>query len=206
MGDYDGNSYFDAYTTCYGHGYGYPCGGIEVGHGHNGYYGDYGYDSSSSCGDGFYFYNYDNSDDSDDYCGGYGYLNRNSYVDSDYCDRNYYNYGHGLYVDSDCGHDYDGDSYFDVYSTCYGHGYGYPCGGIEVGHGHNGYYGNYGYDSSSSCGDGLYFYDYDYCGDSDDYCGGYGYLNCNSYVDSDYCYGDYYNYGHGTYLNHYCDG
>merc|ERR1711881_682218 len=158
------------------------------------------------CAGGLSIYMYNGDDSSDDYCGGYGYLNCNSYVDSDYCYGDYHNYGHGTYLNHYCDGHGDGSSYFSVYSPCYGYGYGYPCGGIEVGHGHNGYYGNYGYDSSSSCGDGLYFYDYDYCGDSDDYCGGYGYLNCNSYVDSDYCHRNYYNYGHGTYLNHYCDG
>merc|ERR1711881_479932 len=188
----DGSSSFSVYSPCYGYGYGYPCGGIEYSNDCNLDYDYRGYSSSSGNGDVFRFYDYDNCGDSDDYCGGYGYLNCNSYVDSDYCGRNYYNYGHGTYLNHYCDGHGDSSSSYSVYSPCYGYGYGYPCGGIEVGHGGDGYYGHYGYSSESPCGSGYSLYFDDYCDDSDDYCGGYGYLDCGSqYVYDCYCGYDY---------------
>merc|ERR1712243_40512 len=99
-----------------------------------------------------------------------------------------------------------GSSYFDVYSPCIGYGYGYPCRGLEYDSDCNGYFGDYGYSSSTPCGNSFYLYDYGYSGDSDDYCGGYGYLDCGSDVYTTPCDGNYYGLGCGTYLYADCEG
>merc|ERR1712183_147274 len=151
-------------------------GPVDVSNRCNGYFGNYGASSSSPCGDDFYFYNYDSCDDSDDYCGGYGYLDCGSDVYTTPCDGDYFDYGHGTYLYADCDGQDQKSTSFGVYSPCYGYGYGSPCGPVDVSNRCNGYFGNYGASSSSPCGDDFYFYNYDSCDDSDDYCGGY--LGC----------------------------
>jgi len=145
-------------------------------------------------------YDYGYSGDSDDYCGGYGYLDCGNNVRSHPCGGNYYGHDCGAYLYADCGATTEGSSYFDVYSPCNGYGYGYPCGGLEYDSDCNGYFGDYGYSSSTPCGNSFYLYDYGYSGDSDDYCGGYGYLDCGNNVRSHPCGGNYYGHDCGAYL------
>merc|ERR1712202_4601 len=128
----EGSSYFDVYSPCNGYGYGYPCGGLEYDSDCNGYFGDYGYSSSTPRGDGLYLYFDDYCGDSNDYCGGYGYLDCGNNVRSHPCGGNYYGHDCGTYLYADCGDSTEGSSYFDVYSPCNGYGYGYPCGGLEI--------------------------------------------------------------------------
>jgi len=45
-----------------------------------------------------------------------------------------------------------------------------------------------------------------YCDDSDDYDGAYGYLDCGNNVRTTPCHGGDYNFGHGTYLYADCEG
>merc|ERR1712025_1334474 len=137
---------------------------------------------SSPCDTRFGIYSYGSCDDSDDYCGGYGYLDCGSNVVGTPCGRSDFDFGCGTYVYADCEGQDQASSSFGVYSPCYGRGYGYPCGGVEIRDNCNGFFGNYGSSSSSPCDTRFGIYNCGSCDDSDDYCGGYGYLDCGSNV------------------------
>merc|ERR1712157_124756 len=135
---------FGVYSPCYGRGYGYPCGDIDYSNDCNGFFGKYGSSSSSPCDTRFGIYSYGSCDDSDDYCGGYGYLDCGSNVDGTPCGRSDFDFGCGTYVYADCEGQDQASSSFGVYSPCYGRGYGYPCGGVEIRDNCNGFFGKYG--------------------------------------------------------------
>merc|ERR1712179_470458 len=96
------------------------------------------------------------------------------------CGGSYYGGDCGSYLYADCGDYNSGSCYFDAYSPCRGYGYGYPCGGLNYDSDCNAYFGDYGYSSSTPCGDGFYLYNYGYSSDSSDNSGVYGYLDCDS--------------------------
>merc|ERR1712174_158564 len=161
---------FGVYSPCYGYGYGYPCGGIDYSNDCNGFFGNYGSSSSSPCGNRFGIYTWGSCDDSDDYCGGYGYLDCGSNVVGTPCGRSDFDYGCGTYVYADCDDQDMKSTSFGVYSPCYGYGYGYPCGDIDYSNDCNGFFGKYGSSSSSPCDTRFGIYSYGSCDDSDDYC------------------------------------
>merc|ERR1712131_117258 len=181
------SSNIGVFSSCNGRGFGYPCGGVDYSNDCNGNFRGYGDSSSSSCGTRFGIYRYGSCDDSDDYCGGYGYLDCGNNVVTTPCGRNNFDYGCGARVFGDCNGQDQASSNIGVFSSCNGRGFGYPCGGIDYSNDCNGNFRGYGDSSSSPCDTRFGIYRYGSCDDSDDYCGGYGYLDCGSDVTTTPC-------------------
>merc|ERR1739838_1262036 len=200
-----GSCYFDAYSPCRGYGYGYPCGGLNYDSDCNAYFGDYGYSSSTPCGDGLYLYNYGYSSDSSDNSGVYGYLDCDSNGYGYPCRGNYYGGDCGSYLYADCGDYNSGSCYFDAYSPCRGYGYSDDCGALSYSNNCYGSVVSYGDDDEDDCGSGFYFGLYGYGDDDSDSDGYYYGLDHDSDYDGEPC-GDYgYGFEHDLYAYFDCD-